>query len=60
MTEVTNYPADPTKVPRFDVALYIAVALEEFGYPPIVGDDRVRFDALLKEFLYRPVGQVLR
>lgn len=49
-----KYPIAPATAPRFDIGLYVAVCLEEMGFPPVVGEDRVGLDAALNDFLYKP------
>lgn len=52
-----KYPIAPTTAPRFDIGLYVAVCLEEMGFPPVVGEDRDRLDAALNDFLYKLRGE---
>lgn len=48
-----NYPVDPRKAPRFDVATYFAVLIEESGFPVVTPDDQDRLTAVLNDFLYQ-------
>ncbi len=49
---VTKYPV-PASHPRLPVpaGAYLAIYLAEFGFPPVLGEDRDRLDALLHTFL---------
>jgi hypothetical protein len=50
-----NYPLDRDQVKtvfRFRIGTYVAVMLQEMGFPTVTEVDQQRLDVLLGEFLY--------
>lgn len=48
-----RYPIAPTAGPFLaNLGTYVAIYLEEMGFPAVIGDDRARLDKVLNGFLY--------
>jgi hypothetical protein len=57
---ISNYPADPRKVPRFNVTNYFAVLLQETGFPTVTEADMARLKPLLENFIYQQPKEATR
>jgi hypothetical protein len=57
---VSNYPVDPSRTPRFDVTTYLALVLEESGFPVVTPDDKTRLKSLIEGFVYQQPKEATR
>lgn len=55
-----HYPIPATGAPfLINLGTYVAIYLEEAGFPPVTGQDQQRLDAALNEFLYQQPAKVM-
>lgn len=50
---IRSYPADPRRVPRWDVATSVAITFEESGLPALTPADMAELKNVIERFVYQ-------